>query len=348
MRQLTPDIMSEFVLRATKPYALTAREHDVINSLLRGKVTTREIADALGISESTVSNHIDNISSKTGLGGKSEILAFLVQKLCRFVEDARYFIRAPHVLVLDDNVDIADILVDHYRERGCQAMAAYRPDDKLIEAIATHRIDLIIVDVLLGVESGLKFLERVRDRLKFLPASIVITASPNVKESDAFDAGAVAWMKKPLDAGRLFELSVNAFINADRHAGRRERTPLRTPVSLASGGEAHTAEISSTGMMLETLDSSALPVGTSLKFELELPGKRMVTGSGVTIWSSPGLTEGAATAVGVRFDELLVEDESFLKDLVRTKNILSFLPVEDVFEKPAKGPEAPRPKKKGA
>src|SRR4051794_25582789 len=85
MAPITPDILTEFVKRAMSAHSLTARELDLILAMLRGRATTRELADELGISESTVSNHIDNISSKTGLGGKSEILAHLVQKLCRFV-----------------------------------------------------------------------------------------------------------------------------------------------------------------------------------------------------------------------------------------------------------------------
>src|SRR5690348_13115351 len=135
MAPVYPDILTEFVKLAMTAHSPTARELDLILAMLRGHATTRELADELGISESTVSNHIDNISSKTGLGGKSEILAYLVQKLCRFVENARFFIRAPHVLILDDQQDMADILTLHFRERGCQAMAAYAPSDQLIDTI---------------------------------------------------------------------------------------------------------------------------------------------------------------------------------------------------------------------
>ncbi len=335
--------MTEFAKRALHPYSLTVRELDLVLALLRGQVTTRELAEELGISESTVSNHIDNISNKTGLGGKSEILAFLVQKLCRFVENARYFIRTPHVLVIDDQEDVADLLVEHYRLHGCQAMASYAASDSLIETILTHRIDLIIVDVMLGQENGLHFLDRVRERLRFLPASIVISAASHIKESDAFDAGAVAWMRKPLDSGRLFELSVNAFINADRHAGRKERTPLRANVQLASGGSFVTSEIGLGGMAIETGD---IPVGAPVRFQVQLPGRHQVSGTGTAIWSTSD-ADGPGS-VGIRFDPLQDQDQTYLRELVRTRNILSFLPID---EKLGGGvplvPAAPK-KKRGA
>lgn len=335
------EMLTEFVKRAMSANSLTARELDLVLAMLRGHATTRELADELGISESTVSNHIDNISSKTGLGGKSEILAYLVQKLCRFVENARFFIRAPHVLVLDDQVDMADMLAQHFRERGCQAMAAYAASDDLIETIVSHRIDLIVCDVMLGDKNGLEFLERVRSRLKYLPASIVISAASNVTESDAFDAGAVAWMRKPLDPGRLFELSVNAFIHADKHAGRKERMPLQTNVKLASGGAYKTSEIGLAGMSIETQDPSGLPVGAPVRFALELPGKRAMEGLGIAVWSSPASASQPNSAVGIKFEKLREQDEAYLKDLVRTRNILSFLP----FNEPLGGdPETPTPK----
>lgn len=336
MPPTTHDMMTEFVKRAMS--TLTARERDLVLAMLRGHATTRELADELGISESTVSNHIDNISSKTGLGGKSEILAHLVQKLCRFVENARFFIRSPHVLVLDDQHDMADMLAEHFRERGCQAMAAYAASDALIETIASHRIDLIITDVLLGDANGLEFLERIRKRLGYLPASIVISAAEDVTETDAFDAGAVAWMKKPLDAGRLFELAVNAFIHADHHAGRKERTPLQTSCKLASGGTVRTSEISLGGMSVETDDPAALPVGAPVRFALELPGKRAIEGLGVAVWSSPPSVGHGSSAVGIRFENLKEQDEDFLKDLVRTRNILSFLPFDVPLGDPPPAP----------
>ncbi len=343
-----PDILIEFVKRAVSTHSLTARELDLILAMLRGRATTRELADELGISESTISNHIDNISSKTGLGGKSEILAYLVQKLCRFVENARFFIKAPHVLILDDQEDMADLLAQHFRERGCQAIAAYAPTEELIDTIVSQRIDLIICDVLLGADNGLAFLERVRNRLTYLPASIVISAAANVTETDAFDAGAVAWMRKPLDPGRLFELAVNAFIHADRHAGRTERTPLQLTVKLASGGTCKTSEIGLSGMTVDIDDPSSLPVGAPVIFAIELTGKRSIEGLGVAVWSSPASGSQPCASVGIKFEKLRDPDEAYLRDLVCTRNILSFLPFDEPIGGPSLHPPLPPKGRRGA
>lgn len=45
---------------------LTRREIDVIRAILTGKTTTRDLADALHISEKTVRSHITRIYAKVG------------------------------------------------------------------------------------------------------------------------------------------------------------------------------------------------------------------------------------------------------------------------------------------
>ncbi len=52
---------------ATDGAGLTAREHEVLPWLEAGK-TDREIADALGISMSTVRTHVRSIRRKLGMG----------------------------------------------------------------------------------------------------------------------------------------------------------------------------------------------------------------------------------------------------------------------------------------
>jgi DNA-binding NarL/FixJ family response regulator len=54
------------------PDELTARESEVAAQLSAGR-SNAEIADQLGIAESTVARHVSNILAKTGLRNRTEI-----------------------------------------------------------------------------------------------------------------------------------------------------------------------------------------------------------------------------------------------------------------------------------
>lgn len=57
---------------------LTKREKQVFEMLIINK-TTKEIADALGISEKTVRNHISNTMQKLGVKGRASAVVELLR-----------------------------------------------------------------------------------------------------------------------------------------------------------------------------------------------------------------------------------------------------------------------------
>jgi len=60
--------------KARERFRLTAREHEVVGSLAKGH-TNKEIANALGITEQTVKEHIKHIMEKTSSTTRTGILA---------------------------------------------------------------------------------------------------------------------------------------------------------------------------------------------------------------------------------------------------------------------------------
>lgn len=66
------------LLQARKP-TLTGREIEVLQLVAQGK-TSREIGDALFISENTVKNHIRNILDKLGLHSRNEAVLYAVRE----------------------------------------------------------------------------------------------------------------------------------------------------------------------------------------------------------------------------------------------------------------------------
>lgn len=57
---------------------LTKREYEVF-SLLVKNMTTKEIAEELGISEKTVRNHISNAMQKLGVKGRAQAVVELIK-----------------------------------------------------------------------------------------------------------------------------------------------------------------------------------------------------------------------------------------------------------------------------
>ncbi len=84
---ITPDVAMKLFRKIHKPKDtyqdvtahLTARENDVVNELLKG-LTYKEIAAVLGISASTVNDHLKNIYVKMEVRTKSELISKLLRK----------------------------------------------------------------------------------------------------------------------------------------------------------------------------------------------------------------------------------------------------------------------------
>ena len=84
---ITPDVAMKLFKKIHKPKDtyedvtdnLTVREKDVVNELLKG-LTYKEIAAVLGISASTVNDHLKNIYIKMEVRTKSELISKLLRK----------------------------------------------------------------------------------------------------------------------------------------------------------------------------------------------------------------------------------------------------------------------------
>jgi DNA-binding NarL/FixJ family response regulator len=84
---ITPDVAMKLFRKIHKPQerfettvaTLTARENDVVNELLKG-LTYKEIAAALGISATTVNDHLKNVYTKMGVRTKSELIAKVLKR----------------------------------------------------------------------------------------------------------------------------------------------------------------------------------------------------------------------------------------------------------------------------
>jgi DNA-binding NarL/FixJ family response regulator len=72
--------------RSNDPDALTEREQDVLELMVRGTTSNRELAGTLGITENTVKFHVRNILDKLHLHNRAQVVAFALRN--RLVDPA--------------------------------------------------------------------------------------------------------------------------------------------------------------------------------------------------------------------------------------------------------------------
>jgi CheY-like chemotaxis protein len=112
-----------------------------------------------------------------------------------------------HVLIAEDDPDIADVLAEAIGERTCLATHIVANGALVPDAISASRPDLLILDVSLPGLSGLDVFDLVRNDPHFHGVPVLfLTASPE-KAAAAFSAaGEHRVIAKPFDLDELISV----------------------------------------------------------------------------------------------------------------------------------------------
>jgi CheY-like chemotaxis protein len=105
------------------------------------------------------------------------------------------------ILVVDDQIAVAMMMVFLLTRAGCQAEAALTPEQALQRAQA-EPFDLITVDIGMPCLNGFDLFERLKEipQLKEIPV-IFVTGQATVEDRRrAFEMGAADFIEKPFDA----------------------------------------------------------------------------------------------------------------------------------------------------
>jgi signal transduction histidine kinase len=103
-----------------------------------------------------------------------------------------------HILVVDDDPDIQQLLHDRLRANGCRTFTAL-DGQQALEALRSQEFHGIILDIGIGQIDGLEVLRRIRQTNQQLPI-IMITASGSQELAvKAIEMGAQAYLLKPFD-----------------------------------------------------------------------------------------------------------------------------------------------------
>ena len=109
-------------------------------------------------------------------------------------------VSGPHVLVVDDDQDIRELLVSVLADDGYVAESA-RNGREALEKLDDWRADLVVLDLMMPVMDGWTFAQRLREQKRKIPI-IVISAANDVKRH-AETVGAVDVIPKPFDIDSL-------------------------------------------------------------------------------------------------------------------------------------------------
>jgi FixJ family two-component response regulator len=337
--EMKPEI-DEFARR----YGLSPREKEVFALLTQKIVHFKEIAAHLKLSPSTVNNHFKSIFEKTGTNSKSELLANFLKQVVTKLSHCRHLVRKPHVLVIDDEVDICELISEELTRRGMKVYCFSNPSEAL-RSLPSIKLDVIISDIRMPGMNGLELLKEIRKTHHYFPSILFVSGfSKNAALDQIMDMGAIALLEKPIDMNRLFNLIMEQFIDDMKERSRYMRLERHIPTvinekfhmgigTIGFGGvfipktdPLHlgvTGSPNSAGSIYENLD-----VGSLVSFQFQLgQDEGTISAVGEVAWKRSLSKDGLPPGMGVKFVQISDHDRDKILDFARLNCILSFIPM---------------------
>lgn len=145
---------------------------------------------------------------------------------------------ARHILVIEDNPDIAELVLMHLRDEGWQVDLAAEGDSGLAAA-NTGNYDLVVLDLMLPGADGLTICRQLRAGERYVPILMVTAKSSELDRVLGLEMGADDYLTKPFSIRELVARVKALFRRADAMAPaaptaegeeRIEAGPLRIEV----------------------------------------------------------------------------------------------------------------------
>ncbi|MGN6549123.1 MAG: response regulator [Pararhizobium sp.] len=130
----------------------------------------------------------------------------------------------PHILIVDDDKDIRDLLDGFLKRRGLRVSVASDAEE-MQSVLARAKIDLIILDVMLPGKTGIEICRELRGRSRIPIIMLTAIADPTDRVV-GLEMGADDYVAKPFDPGELLA-RVRAVLRRFEQA-RMPAQPTRT------------------------------------------------------------------------------------------------------------------------
>ncbi len=107
----------------------------------------------------------------------------------------------PRILVVDDDPEVRQMMTQFLRQNGTIALPA-ATEAEMRQHLSGGRVDLILLDVMLGDENGLEICKHLR-REQDVPVIIVSALSADHQRMEGYEVGADDYIAKPFNPGLL-------------------------------------------------------------------------------------------------------------------------------------------------
>jgi two-component system, OmpR family, response regulator len=134
---------------------------------------------------------------------------------------------SPNILVVDDDRETRSLIAKYLRGNGCNVTVAI-DGREMVRAMADHRVDLLILDVMLPGEDGLSLCRKVRAESQ-VPIIMLTARGEDVDRILGLEMGADDYLAKPFNPRELLA-RINAVLR--RHAAAQTASAINGATAL--------------------------------------------------------------------------------------------------------------------
>jgi DNA-binding NarL/FixJ family response regulator/Tfp pilus assembly protein PilZ len=315
---------------------LSARESDVLASLLARIISNDEIASLLDLSPNTVSNHLKSIYAKTSTLNKTELMCFFAQFCLNHLDLAKRYAKVPRVLIIDDEEDITELLHEGLSAYGLKVESTTDAAEGL-KLYEKNRHDVIVSDINMPNKSGLDLIRNVKIDMGANPLFIFITGHADFTKEQCMGEGAADFVTKPCKIEDLYQRIVFNYIESAEEKGRYigvdpkhfEQLSYKilrkfdlSHAQLGHGGMFIPAKENELNLAIEKM------VGTKVKFTHQIDGDtNKLSIMGEISWLRSKDCEEGPAGIGLRYILMSNEDQLILDEWVRRNGVIAFIPL---------------------
>lgn len=120
-----------------------------------------------------------------------------------------------HLLIVEDDIEMRSMITDFLRHSGYKVSTASNKEE-IYRIIKSNRIDLILLDVMLGNENGIEICKKLRSESN-IPIIIISALSADNQKMDGYEVGADDYITKPFNP-KLLEARLKAVLKRARRS----------------------------------------------------------------------------------------------------------------------------------
>ena len=230
-----------------------------------------------------------------------------------------------HILIVDDEPDIRQLLGEDFSEAGCTIRQAENGAEAL-RCLDNESFDVIISDIQMPQMSGVDFIKEVKRNDASDPLIFLISATPDISEDEAYELGISGLFPKPFDSFNIIQASKRDLQPGRKrwHIPTRLRSNFKARLFDKVTGESYEGLVSniSRGGFHVVLDREIPEVDNSILFSISLIQNLHVpiVGEGIVRWRKDNghltIPLPKKNGCGIQFTALQKQSEETLEEVI--------------------------------